>query len=243
VSRGTPVKMNTCRLSASLLQGCLLRVTDPCSFRCGFAAPGPGGFHGFLRAAPRSLRLCVQFFVLAAVLNGTAVVASSQAPDTNTVVLTPEYLSRLSEEMRTNHPALSAADARIEAASANVDAVRAWEDPMARIGGMTARQMMRAEDGDSRREASLYGDEILPRTRAAMESARAGWESNMNSVRDLLDARRMLLEARLMYSRAVAEQYQMMSELVLCCGLGDLNALQMLGVLPETAPEPQPNAP
>ena len=38
----------------------------------------------------------------------------------------------------------------------------------------------------------------------------------------------MLLEARLMSARAVTEQWQMLSELVLCCGLADLEALQML---------------
>jgi hypothetical protein len=43
----------------------------------------------------------------------------------------------------------------------------------------------------------------------------------------------MLLETRLMYARAVAEQYQMMSELVLCCGLGDLEALEMIGAEPD----------
>jgi hypothetical protein len=44
---------------------------------------------------------------------------------------------------------------------------------------------------------------------------------------DVLEARRMLLEARLMSTRAVAEQWQMLSELVLCCGLADMEALQM----------------
>ena len=42
----------------------------------------------------------------------------------------------------------------------------------------------------------------------------------------------MLLEGRLMYARAVSEQYQMLSELVLCCGIGDLEALQMIGAAP-----------
>jgi hypothetical protein len=37
----------------------------------------------------------------------------------------------------------------------------------------------------------------------------------------------------LMHARAVAEQYQMLSELVLCCGLGDLEALQMLSEEPD----------
>ena len=40
--------------------------------------------------------------------------------------------------------------------------------------------------------------------------------------------------SRLMYARAVSEQYEMLSDLVLCCGLGDLEALQMIGAQPET---------
>ena len=84
----------------------------------------------------------------------------------------------------------------------------------------------------ARREAVLYRDQIIPRSESALESARSGWEANRNTFRDVLDARRMLLEGRLMYARAVAEQYQMLSELVLCCGLGDLEALQMIGAQP-----------
>ncbi|HYG23456.1 MAG TPA: TolC family protein [Verrucomicrobiae bacterium] len=87
----------------------------------------------------------------------------------------------------------------------------------------------------AQREALLYRDEILPRTRATMETVRAGWEANRGTVREMIEARRMWLEARLMYARAVAEQYEMMSDLVLCCGLGDLAALQMLGAIPEAA--------
>lgn len=81
----------------------------------------------------------------------------------------------------------------------------------------------------ARREALLYRDQILPRSEIALESARAGWEANAGMFRDVLDARRMLLDAQLMSARSIAEQYQFMSELVLCCGLGDLEALQMIG--------------
>ena len=84
----------------------------------------------------------------------------------------------------------------------------------------------------ARREALVYRDEIIPRSESALNSARAGWESGRGMFRDVLDARRMLLEGRLMYARAVSEQYQMLSELVLCCGLGDLEALQMLETNP-----------
>ena len=88
----------------------------------------------------------------------------------------------------------------------------------------------------ARREAVLYRDQIIPRSQSALDSARSGWEANRNSFRDVLDARRMLLEGRLMQARAVAEQYQMLSELVLCCGLGDMEALQMIGAQPEEPP-------
>jgi len=85
----------------------------------------------------------------------------------------------------------------------------------------------------ARREALTYRDDIIPRSESALNSARTGWEAGRNTFRDVLDARRMLLEGRLMYARAVSEQYQMLSELVLCCGLGDLEALQMIGAVPE----------
>ncbi|MBA4148201.1 MAG: TolC family protein [Verrucomicrobia bacterium] len=80
----------------------------------------------------------------------------------------------------------------------------------------------------ARHEALVYRDEIIPRTETAMESAQAAWESNVGSINDVLEARRMLFDAQLMYARAVSDQYQMLSELVLCCGLGDLEALEMI---------------
>jgi outer membrane protein TolC len=89
----------------------------------------------------------------------------------------------------------------------------------------------------ARRDALLYRDEIISRTQTALDSAQAGWETGHNAFRDVLDARRMLLDARLNYVRAISDQYQMLSELVLCCGLGDLGALQMLGTIPENPPE------
>jgi outer membrane protein TolC len=85
----------------------------------------------------------------------------------------------------------------------------------------------------ARREALLYRDQVIPRTQSALESARAGWNANQTSFRDVLDARRMLLDARLMYARAVAEQYRMLSELVLSCGLADPGALEMIGAQSE----------
>jgi outer membrane protein, heavy metal efflux system len=88
----------------------------------------------------------------------------------------------------------------------------------------------------ARREGSLYENEILPRAELALTSVRAALESGRGMFLDLLEARRMLLEAQLMQAKAVAEQYEMLSELVLCCGLGDLEALLMLGII-EDAPD------
>jgi len=82
----------------------------------------------------------------------------------------------------------------------------------------------------ARREALLYRDEILPRTRQALASARAAWETSRGMLRDVLETRRMLLESQLMYARAVTEQYLLMAELASCCGIGDLEALQSANV-------------
>ncbi|MDB6039949.1 MAG: czcC [Verrucomicrobiales bacterium] len=82
----------------------------------------------------------------------------------------------------------------------------------------------------ARREALAYRDEIIPRSEQALDSARNAWMTNKGMFNDVMDARRMLLEAQLMYARAVAEQYSMMAELTLCCGLGNLPSLEMLGV-------------
>jgi len=96
----------------------------------------------------------------------------------------------------------------------------------------------------ARREALLYRDQIIPRAESTQESVRANWLGGQSTFRDVLDTHRILLESRLMYVRAVAEQYDLLAELVLCCGLGDLNALQMIGAAPETAaPAPAPVSP
>ncbi len=70
----------------------------------------------------------------------------------------------------------------------------------------------------------------------ALESGQADWTTGRGSFQEVIEARRMLIEARLTQTRAVAEQYQMLAELVLCCGLGDMEALQMVEA---SGPEPK----
>jgi outer membrane protein TolC len=92
----------------------------------------------------------------------------------------------------------------------------------------------------ARREALLYRDQIIPRTAATLDNVRSGWQVGQTPFREVLDTHRALLEAQFDYARAVSEQYQALSELVLCCGLGDLGALQMIGAEPESAPTQTP---
>lgn len=95
---------------------------------------------------------------------------------------------------------------------------------------------------NARREALLYQDQIIPRSEQALRSAEAAWQASRDAFRDVLDSRRMLIEGRSMYMRAVAEQYIALSELVLYCGLSDLEALEMPGKQdrpePQTSPQP-----
>ena len=85
----------------------------------------------------------------------TATIATAQ----ETRVLDATYLDALRAEVRTNHPTVAAAQARVLAAEAGVHAVRLWEDPMANAGVMAADREMRRDDGDL-----IFGvEQALPR--------------------------------------------------------------------------------
>lgn len=77
----------------------------------------------------------------------------------------------------------------------------------------------------ARREALLYQNEILPRSRLALEAAHASWTANRGMFNDVMETRRGVLEARLMRAKAISQQHQAMTELILACGLNDLAAL------------------
>lgn len=89
----------------------------------------------------------------AAVFNAT--LASAQEAR----LLDASYLDALRVEVRTNHPTVAAAQARVRAAESGVRAVRLWEDPMAGVGFMAADREMRMDNGDV-----MFGfEQILPR--------------------------------------------------------------------------------
>src|SRR6267142_3593775 len=93
------------------------------------------------------------------VLGQTQPVEHASVPSgTNLLQVTPSFITELAEEMRQKNPALQAARARTNAAAAGLSAIRSWEDPMARLGGVAAREAFRASDGDV-----IYGvDQKLP---------------------------------------------------------------------------------
>lgn len=73
--------------------------------------------------------------------------------------LTPTYLDALRAGVRSEHPSVSAASARIRAADSGIRGVRLWEDPMVGLGFMAAEKQMRSDDGD----LMFSLEQVLPR--------------------------------------------------------------------------------
>jgi outer membrane protein TolC len=89
----------------------------------------------------------------------------------------------------------------------------------------------------SRREALLNADEITTRSQQALNSRVSEWEAGHGAFRDVLDARRMLLDSELMAARATAEEHQILGEMLLWTGLDSLEELIPLATEPSLLPE------
>jgi cobalt-zinc-cadmium efflux system outer membrane protein len=77
----------------------------------------------------------------------------------------------------------------------------------------------------ARREGLLYRDDVLPRSEQALAAAHAAWSGGRGMMNDVLEARRMLVDAKLMLARATAEQWSVLSDLAYFCGLPDATGL------------------
>jgi outer membrane protein TolC len=77
----------------------------------------------------------------------------------------------------------------------------------------------------SRREALLYSGEITARASEALNSRLSDWETGRGLFRDVLDARRALLDSELMAARALSEEHGMLADLLLWSGLDNAQAL------------------
>jgi outer membrane protein TolC len=75
---------------------------------------------------------------------------------------------------------------------------------------------------NARREAELYRNEIIPRSEQAATVARANWLNNRGTLRDALEASRLLIEAQTAEARALAEHHSWLAELSLHCGVDAL---------------------
>jgi outer membrane protein TolC len=109
--------------------------------------------------------------VALAIFAAAALVSPAHAQETR--LLDAPFLDTLRAEVRTNHPSVAAAQARVLAAESGVRAVRLWEDPMAGLGFMAADREMRMDDGDI-----MFGvEQMLPRRKLyEARKARAGAE-------------------------------------------------------------------
>jgi outer membrane protein TolC len=109
--------------------------------------------------------------VALAIFAAAALVLPAHAQETR--LLDAPFLDTLRAEVRTNHPSVAAAQARVLAAESGVRAVRLWEDPMAGLGFMAADREMRMDDGDI-----MFGvEQMLPRRKLyEARKARAGAE-------------------------------------------------------------------
>src|SRR4029077_19194391 len=87
------------------------------------------------------------------------------------------------------------------------------------------------------REALLYRDEVAVRAEQALSNRLVDWETGRGAFRDVLDARRALLESELMAARALAEQRQTIAELLLWTGLNSVEALAPLAGEPSITPD------
>ena len=93
----------------------------------------------------------------------------------------------------------------------------------------------------ARRQGVLYRDEIVPRSRQALEAARANWLAGPGLFLEVIDARRQLLDAELTFARATAEQHQQLSDVVLAGGFPDLEALLEFVATVQVVPGPNLN--
>ncbi len=99
--------------------------------------------------------------------------AGSLANGAEPHVLDAAQLDALRVEVRTNHPTVASARARLRSAEAAIRGVRLWEDPQVGTSVMAAEPGMRRDDGDL-----MFGiEQMLPRPRLhEAQRARAGAE-------------------------------------------------------------------
>lgn len=94
----------------------------------------------------------------------------------------------------------------------------------------------------ARRGGRLHEGDILPKADDSHRTALAQWTAGRGALRDVMESNRILLDARLQVARANAEQWVLLSEIVLLCGLPNLEALAPYQTPAEALPQ-SPSSP
>ena len=88
----------------------------------------------------------------------------------------------------------------------------------------------------SRRQALLHSEEITARAELALGSRETAWKTGQGMLREVVEARRALLESELVSARAAAGEHEMLAELLLWSGLQNLEDLTALAGEPSLLP-------
>ena len=96
--------------------------------------------------------------------------------------------------------------ARAEALSGQRVAENEYEDRLNTLRSELGASL--AALADANRRLALYGEELIGLAAQAVENSRAGYESGRNSILELIDSERSLLELQLSYWRAAADAWQ-----------------------------------
>ena len=115
--------------------------------------------------------------------------------------------------------------------------VRAAEADLAEAGLAVHEQLhhFTVDLDTAHRRALLYRDEIIPRGEQALAAAQAAWLASRGPFNDVLETRRLLVEGRMEFARAVNEQHQKLSELLFVCGLDEAEKLDAPNLQPDAA--------
>jgi outer membrane protein TolC len=121
-----------------------------------------------------------------------------------------------------NFPWLNAARNRAVIAEARAQVERnAAEYETVRVQTMEAIQQSYDGIQTMHHHYELFASSILPLQRAAVEAARAGYETNETTLADLIEAQRMLLDAEMQQLHHIGEFHRLRAELERLVG-GDL---------------------
>ena len=117
--------------------------------------------------------------------------------------------------------------ADVSRARAEAEAARHELEDYERYVPVEAERVATLAD-NARREAVALRDRVVPRSAELVELLRQRWTSGEADLAQLLTARREWIVNRRMLDAAIAEQWRMLAEITLCCGLADLEALDQL---------------